>query len=788
MRRIVSVMILALLLAGTFVLAFNVELVRAQSETIYINSDGSVSPSDAPISSVDNVTYTFTAGVYNGQGQDGIIVERSNIVIDGAGYTVWGSWYGAGFYLVSVSNVTVENVSIEDFEYGVYLLDSNNSVVSGTSDLGVSYGAGIEIYSSFNDTVAGNSSTGNSLGIYLEASSDNIVSGNDETESQSFGISVEDSWNNTVIENSVTASTYWGISLDSASNNTVSGNTATENNCGISLCWNNDNNVVSGNDATKNTDTGIILGSSSNNVVVGNNATANGSDGIDIGGCSNTVVVGNNVTLNGDYGIDMSSSSDSLISGNTAAEDSNGIRLYYYSNNNVVCGNNATLNGDYGICVDYYSNNNIVGGNEVTANGEDGISLALSENNTVTGNTATANLAVGIFLPLSSDSIVAGNNATANAHVGIGLDSSSYITINRNNITANGEGIYLQDSLNDTIYHNNFIGNTVQASIDSVSVGNAWDDGPCGGNYWSDYETIYPSASEIDSSGIWNTPYVIDANNTDHYPLMNPYSGGPLPLFVTVSPISATLDVGQSQVFTSTAAGGVSPYTYQWYLNGLAVQDATSSSWTFTPTSAGSYTVYVEVDDSVAAQATSNTANATVNYIVHDVALTNVTVPVSETYQGWEVYQGWVVDVNVTVANLGNATESFAVTLSYNGTSVATLPVTDLAPNSTQTLVFSWNTTSVPCGNYTIEAETALAPGEINVASNVLVDGTLRIKMMGDVNGEGVVNMADIMTLLNAFGSYPGHPRWNPDCDLNHDGRIDLADIVLALMNFGKTS
>jgi hypothetical protein len=58
-----------------------------------------------------------------------------------------------------------------------------------------------------------------------------------------------------------------------------------------------------------------------------------------------------------------------------------------------------------------------------------------------------------------------------------------------------------------------------------VVVGNVWDDGyPSGGNYWSDYQTTYPNASEIDSSGIWNTPYVIDANNTDHYPLMGAFS------------------------------------------------------------------------------------------------------------------------------------------------------------------------------------------------------------------------------------------------------------------------
>jgi hypothetical protein len=42
------------------------------------------------------------------------------------------------------------------------------------------------------------------------------------------------------------------------------------------------------------------------------------------------------------------------------------------------------------------------------------------------------------------------------------------------------------------------------------------------GNYWSDYLTKYPSATQVDSSGIWNTSYEIDANNTDYYPLMVP--------------------------------------------------------------------------------------------------------------------------------------------------------------------------------------------------------------------------------------------------------------------------
>jgi hypothetical protein len=84
-------------------------------------------------------------------------------------------------------------------------------------------------------------------------------------------------------------------------------------------------------------------------------------------------------------------------------------------------------------------------------------------------------------------------------------------------------------------------------------------------------------------------------------------------LSATISPSSATLYVGQCRLFTSSVTGGTSPYKYQWYLNGTAVSGATKPTWTFAPTSAGSYTVYVKVTDSDGMQATSNTATVTVN-------------------------------------------------------------------------------------------------------------------------------------------------------------------------------
>jgi len=85
-------------------------------------------------------------------------------------------------------------------------------------------------------------------------------------------------------------------------------------------------------------------------------------------------------------------------------------------------------------------------------------------------------------------------------------------------------------------------------------------------------------------------------------------------LSVSISPSSASLILGQSQLFTSTVSGGISPYFYQWFLNGAPVSGATSPTWTFTPTSTGTYSVYLDVTDSESPPVTrrSNTATVTV--------------------------------------------------------------------------------------------------------------------------------------------------------------------------------
>jgi parallel beta-helix repeat protein/uncharacterized repeat protein (TIGR03803 family) len=76
---------------------------------------------------------------------------------------------------------------------------------------------------------------------------------------------------------------------------------------------------------------------------------------------------------------------------------------------------------------------------------------------------------------------------------------------------------YATSSSNNIIYHNNFIGNTVQALNDDPPI-NMWNDVyPVGGNYWSDY-TGPDDIPAGGGDGIIDAPLIIPSGAMDSYP------------------------------------------------------------------------------------------------------------------------------------------------------------------------------------------------------------------------------------------------------------------------------
>jgi hypothetical protein len=56
-----------------------------------------------------------------------------------------------------------------------------------------------------------------------------------------------------------------------------------------------------------------------------------------------------------------------------------------------------------------------------------------------------------------------------------------------------------------------------------------------------------------------------------------------------------------------------------------------------------------------------------------------------------------------------------------------------------------------------------------------------------DMNYDFKVDMRDIGVAAWAIGSYPTHPRWNIQVDLNQDDEVNMKDLVIIARNFGKT-
>jgi hypothetical protein len=143
---VLSVVLLVLALSPTALV--NPSSAQQPLSTVIILPDGTVSPSTAPITQ-NGDTYTFTDNLYAR-----IIIQKSNIVVNGAGYTLRGPYNGTATnnwvvgegpnqdpngtfadYIIgvdfggeNVDGITVENLNIKNFSIGMYVWTKNNTV------------------------------------------------------------------------------------------------------------------------------------------------------------------------------------------------------------------------------------------------------------------------------------------------------------------------------------------------------------------------------------------------------------------------------------------------------------------------------------------------------------------------------------------------------------------------------------------------------------------------------------------------------------------------------------
>jgi len=468
--------------------------------TITIKTDGSIEGTDKI--QRDRDTYLF-----NGSITGSIIVERDNIIVDGAGNILLAeSDNVVGVDIRNRKNVTIVNLVITGFlgRCGILLVSSTDCNITRNK---------------FNDNFIGIEMTGNSSRNKI---TENLI--------QNCGVgmeiySVRPGSDNAILENEVANSSV-GMQIKNFVNTCIVGNKIISNTFGLGLGVGSDS-IAKNNMMINNTYGFRTFNVAAVNVDVDTSNTVNekpiiywvnehdktvpaGVCYVALIGCTGITV--NSLDLGGNLeGVFLGSSTNSTITNNKLSE-----------------------------CLF-------------------GINLDASSNNTISGNTITRN-ENGIQLRWSSlNNIIWGNDIAANTVTGVYLADSAENKILENNIANSERGVYTEYCGTNIIHHNNFVNNTKQwwdAGFTpwpiplpiSISV---WDDGK-EGNYWNDY-----NGTDANGDGIGDEPNILGTNNTDRYPLLKPAAipEGPGDGETTKQPFPATYFFASVVAATSVGMG-----------------------------------------------------------------------------------------------------------------------------------------------------------------------------------------------------------------------------------------
>jgi len=74
-----------------------------------------------------------------------------------------------------------------------------------------------------------------------------------------------------------------------------------------------------------------------------------------------------------------------------------------------------------------------------------------------------------------------------------------------------------------------------------------------------------------------------------------------------------------------------------------------------------------------------------------------------------------------------------------------------------------------------------------NVAEQTVMDTMpFVVIILGDVDGDGKVEMKDLVLLAKAYGSRPGDPNWNFMADMDNNNFVGLLELVIIAKNYGQ--
>ena len=345
---------------------------------------------------------------------------------------------------------------------------------------------------------------------------------------------------------------------------------------------------------------GIYLSRSKRNTILNNTFINNPFGGIALNHADNTNITANTIVESA-YGMRIMFSLNNSIIGNSLSQTSYAIHLTSSSTGNTVRRNFIHVQS---VGVYSSSDNTTVDHNTVTTTeGHCGIYFYNCHNGSIYYNTLmNSSYGIRIYMPSSSSHNIT-NNKILNTDWAIELVNANDNNFTGNWIQQNTWGIYMSFSSYNTVYHNNFIENDMQANA-GTGAGNLWDNGS-EGNFWSDYE-----GEDTDPhDGIGDTAYRITPKGYDNFPLMTTWSehdisiqnvtlstdethpGAIVNITVTVKNQANTsvletfnvtakydLNVIETKTVNDLAQGATQTLTFNWNTTGVAQGNYTTSA------------------------------------------------------------------------------------------------------------------------------------------------------------------------------------------------------------------
>jgi len=768
-----------LLLVAVFSVVLDVPLVRG-SGTIYIRADGSIDPPwpITPIWTDDNITYTFTGDIY-----DSIAVERSSIVLDGGGFTLWGPG-GVGIDLTYGSNVTVMNIDIREFDFGIYVLVSDNNTISGNI---IVANHGIQILGCFYNTIVGNTMTGYHewYGIEILESSNSTIVGN-TVSNYLYGIYLDGS-NNVLKSNSMAGNRYnfgvGGYINDVDSSNTVDGKPI--------YYWINERDKVVPSDG------GYVALVDSHNITVKGLELKNNVQGVVLANTTNSQICNNNITANEMGILEVAQSSKNSIAENNIADNGVGIYLLNDSSNNNIVGNNITSSTSFGHGITselgqmYGSSNNSIIGNNIKGNFGSGIRLG-GPNNTISRNTVVANNQDGIYLGGYNNSIVE-NTITENTERGIAATGVLHTAVG-NTVANNGYGIQLLGG-SFKLRNNNMYNNTLNFDAESAPL--------------QDFPNDIDTSNKVDGKPIY---YWIDErdkavpSDAGYVALVNSYN-------ITVKGLELKNN-GQGVFFWNTTNSKIQDNSITANKLGVMFFESSNNAISkniITTSWSGGIFFRFSSDNSISGNTIkANGAGIDIAGDIDRAASNNSIYENNITNNEYGIHFNYA---NYNRINANNITNNWRGVRFYMYSNYNRFYHNNFVSNTIQVESYYgsglniWDDGYPSGGNYWsnyIGVDMYWGPYQNETGSDGIGDAPhipphpdnyplmspyeyWSNPILGDINKDMKVDNKDLSQLAAAYGTTPEKPNWNPNCDINSDNKVEVFDLFNLSKNYGKT-